>query len=302
MRVELAGEVERVAVREVAAVREVHAEHGVARLQQREVDRHVGLRAASAAARWRARRRTAPWRARWPATRRRRRTRSRRSSACPGSPRRTCSCSTEPAASSTARLTKFSDAISSRPVVLAARLVADGAGHVRDRSRRATARIRAARLFCGHGCLHPCMRAWRARYGSRRPGLALRAAAIWSTRRWCRPPSNGVSQPQRRRSRRPASAGDDPAAEREDVRVVVLAATGGPCTRSLHERGADAGHLVGGDLLALPAAADHDAAVGAPAATPRATAPRRSAGSPPTSSLCGAEVVDGVPEPSQQSA
>ena len=33
------------AVRQVAAVREVHAEHGVARLQQREVDRHVRLRA-----------------------------------------------------------------------------------------------------------------------------------------------------------------------------------------------------------------------------------------------------------------
>ena len=44
-RVELAGEVERMAVGQVAAVRQVHAEHGVARLQQRQVDRHVGLRA-----------------------------------------------------------------------------------------------------------------------------------------------------------------------------------------------------------------------------------------------------------------
>ena len=33
------------AVRQMAAVREVHAEHGVARLEQREVDGHVGLRA-----------------------------------------------------------------------------------------------------------------------------------------------------------------------------------------------------------------------------------------------------------------
>ena len=33
------------AVRQVAAVREVHAEHGVAGLQQRQVDAHVGLRA-----------------------------------------------------------------------------------------------------------------------------------------------------------------------------------------------------------------------------------------------------------------
>ena len=32
-------------MRQVAAVREVHAEHGVARLEQRHVDRHVRLRA-----------------------------------------------------------------------------------------------------------------------------------------------------------------------------------------------------------------------------------------------------------------
>ena len=44
-RVELAREVERMAVGQVAAVRQVHAEHGVARLEQRHVDRHVGLRA-----------------------------------------------------------------------------------------------------------------------------------------------------------------------------------------------------------------------------------------------------------------
>ncbi len=44
-RVELAGEVERMAVGEMAAVREVHAEHGVARLQQGEVHGHVRLRA-----------------------------------------------------------------------------------------------------------------------------------------------------------------------------------------------------------------------------------------------------------------
>jgi hypothetical protein len=37
--------IERVAVGQVAAVREVHAEHRVARLEQRQVDRHVGLRA-----------------------------------------------------------------------------------------------------------------------------------------------------------------------------------------------------------------------------------------------------------------
>uniref|UniRef100_A0A0N4ZIZ9 PE-PGRS family protein n=1 Tax=Parastrongyloides trichosuri TaxID=131310 RepID=A0A0N4ZIZ9_PARTI len=44
----------------------------------------------SAAARWRSRRRTAAWRGRWPVARPRRRIRSHRSSACPGSLRRTC--------------------------------------------------------------------------------------------------------------------------------------------------------------------------------------------------------------------
>ena len=43
--VELAGEVQRMAVRQVAAVRQVHAEDRVARLQQREIHRHVRLRA-----------------------------------------------------------------------------------------------------------------------------------------------------------------------------------------------------------------------------------------------------------------
>ena len=43
--VELAREVERMAVREVAAVGEVHAEDGVARLQVRQHHGHVGLRA-----------------------------------------------------------------------------------------------------------------------------------------------------------------------------------------------------------------------------------------------------------------
>ena len=44
-RVELAGKIQGVAVREMTAVREVHAQHRVARLQQGEVHRHVRLRA-----------------------------------------------------------------------------------------------------------------------------------------------------------------------------------------------------------------------------------------------------------------
>ena len=43
--VEQAGEVQRVAVRQVTAVRQVHAEDRVARLEQRQVHRHVRLRA-----------------------------------------------------------------------------------------------------------------------------------------------------------------------------------------------------------------------------------------------------------------
>ena len=43
--VQQARKVERVAVRQVAAVREVHAEDGVARLHDREIHGHVGLRA-----------------------------------------------------------------------------------------------------------------------------------------------------------------------------------------------------------------------------------------------------------------
>ena len=44
-RVELAGKIQRMPVREMPAVRQVHAEHRVAGLQQREIHRHVGLRA-----------------------------------------------------------------------------------------------------------------------------------------------------------------------------------------------------------------------------------------------------------------
>ncbi len=42
-RVELAGEVQRMAVREMTAMGEVHAEHGVAGIHDGEVHRHVGL-------------------------------------------------------------------------------------------------------------------------------------------------------------------------------------------------------------------------------------------------------------------
>ena len=65
--------------------------------------------------------------------------------------------------------------------------------------------------------------------------------------------------------------GDDAAAHGEHVGVVVLARHAGG-VEIVAERGADAGDLVGGDLLALAAAADDDAAIGAcRSATARAT-------------------------------
>ena len=86
----LAGEVDLEAVGQVSAVAELHAEGGVAGVHEREVGGEVGLGARSAAGRWRARRRRGPWRGRWRGFRSRPRSRSRRSSACPGSLRRTC--------------------------------------------------------------------------------------------------------------------------------------------------------------------------------------------------------------------
>ena len=55
---------------------------------------------------------------------------------------------------------------------------------------------------------------------------------------------------------------DDPPAHREDVGVVVLARQAGRI-EIVAQRGANARHLVGGDLLALAASAEHDTAIGA---------------------------------------
>ena len=55
---------------------------------------------------------------------------------------------------------------------------------------------------------------------------------------------------------------DDAAAHREDVGVVVLPRQPRG-VEIVAQRGANAGDLVGGDLLALTAAAEHDAAIGA---------------------------------------
>ena len=94
--------------------------------------------------------------------------------------------------------------------------------------------------------------------------------------------------------------GDDAAAHREDVGVVVLARQPRG-VEIVAQRGADAGDLVGGDLLALAAAAEHDAAVGAAFGdraadgdADRRIVDRRLA--------VGAVIVDGVPEPRRASA
>ena len=109
----------------------------VARLQQREEDRLVRLRARVRLHVGVARRRTAASRRSMARARPRRRTRSRRSSACPGSPRRTCWCRRSPGLPAR-RARRCSRRRSARPA---------GAG---------------AGLRCG----------WRARHpGRRRPAL-----------------------------------------------------------------------------------------------------------------------------------
>ena len=82
--VELPGEVDLQAVREMAAVVEREPEHPVARLRAPRSRRPCSPARPRAAGRSRARRRRAPSRARARAPRSRRRPRSRRSSACPG--------------------------------------------------------------------------------------------------------------------------------------------------------------------------------------------------------------------------
>ena len=53
----------------------------------------------------------------------------------------------------------------------------------------------------------------------------------------------------------------DPPAHGQHVGIVVLAGHAG-CEQVVAQRGSDARHLVGGDLLALSGSAEHDAALG----------------------------------------
>ncbi len=86
----LAAHVDGRAVRQMAAGVEIEAHEGVAGLQQRQEHGLVHLAAGVRLHVGELGSRTASWPARWPASRPRRRTGSRRSSACPDSPRRTC--------------------------------------------------------------------------------------------------------------------------------------------------------------------------------------------------------------------
>ena len=86
------------------------------------------------------------------------------------------------------------------------------------------------------------------------------SSVIWATRRAWRPPSNDGRQEHREDLLGEPDA-DDAGADRQHVGVVVGPRQAGR-VQVVAERGPHAAHLVGGELLALAAAADHDAEVG----------------------------------------
>ena len=258
-------------------------------LSSAQVDRHVGLRAGvrlhvgvlGAEQRLGARRSPAP--------RRRPRTRSRRSSACRDSPRRTCWSAPSRRPRAPRWLTKFSEAISSRPLFWRCRSWPMALGDLGVGLGERAPHRGVGRCSVGMIC------STEAR-GSALTS-ALVSAAIWSRRRWWRPPSNAVLS-HSVDDLVGEAGGDDPAAQREHVGVVVLARQPGR-VEVVAERRADAGHLVGGDLLALAAPAEHDAAVGLAAddaprhvGADRRVVDRRLA--------VGPEVVDIMAEPLQR--
>ena len=88
--------------------------------------------------------------------------------------------------------------------------------------------------------------------------LVSRSAAISSMRRSWRPPSNGVSRKMRVISS--ASSAATIRAPIDSTLALLCCAGHAGGVEVVAERGADAVHLVGRDLLALAAAAEHDAA------------------------------------------
>ena len=86
------------------------------------------------------------------------------------------------------------------------------------------------------------------------------SSVIWSTRRAWRPPSNSVA-----RNRSTISSARPTPTTRAPIDSTLASLCGAGHARGVEvvaQRGADAAHLVGGELLALPAAAEHDADVG----------------------------------------
>src|SRR3546814_16245870 len=116
-------------------------------------------------------------------------------------------------------------------------------------------------LFRGRGGRRPRRRGWWARAWS---GVrALEVADLGETP-LVAVALEGGGQPQREDLAGQAG-GDDAAAHRQHVRVVVLAAEAGR-VEVVAERSSHAPHTVGRDLPALARPAEHDAAVGLPPA------------------------------------
>ena len=93
-----------------------------------------------------------------------------------------------------------------------------------------------------------------------RSASSVSMAVISSMRRWWRPPSNGVSRKMRVISS--ASSGATIRAPIDSTLALLCCAGHARGVEVVAERGAGAVHLVGRDLLALAAAAEHDADVG----------------------------------------
>ena len=259
------------AVGQVAAGGQRHAEEGVARLQQRQIDGAVGLRAGmrlhvgegAAEQLLRPLDRERP--------RRRRRTRSRRSSACRDSPRRTCWSAPSPAPRarrarrcSPRRSARCGPAGGASSPAMAAAI----SGSVCASGSREEAIVQAV---AGRGWTTLDIVSSRLRLQSGFDSLSTR-------RRW-RPPSNGVVEEDAQAVARHLGA-DHPSAEADDVGIVVLPRK--PCAlRIVDQGGANLRKAIGGDADADAAAADQDAARRPAPPAARAPSRSRSRDSPP---------------------
>ena len=264
--VEQAAGVDRRAVGEVAALVEAQAEHGVARLEQGQVDGHVGVGA-----------------------------RVRLHVGVLGAEQRLGPLAGE--------LLDLVDDLVAAVVALAGVALAvlvgeDRAGGPQHRRRGEVLARRSAGASCSGARPRASMRANSSASSGSALGqgigqrfLGLECRAIWASaalrggrpRRASPATAAGSRRPgRRRRCGRPSTARWRRCAARRHAGGVQVVA----------QRGADAAHLVGGDLLALAAAAEHDAAVGVARRRRPGRRRRRSAGSRRDSVGVGAEVDD----------